>query len=165
MSSCRSTTRRAPQPRGSTLIVTVIVVSVLTLIALAAIRRGDLEVESAGMRRRYAAGVNCVDAARELVVSQLAVSGARLERITLNRQIGDLTLSTGHYDTGPEGQVRADDSSNCGAAVRGAGATSVDVTNRSWGGLGSSCGVRIPVVCRDSEDRALELEFLVRMAL
>lgn len=146
------------------MLVTLIVIVVLSVIALASIQRGSVEVEAAGLRRRYAAEVSCLDAARELVVSQIVIAGGQIENLSVVRQVGNLELSTGHYDTDPHGQVRTEAGlGNCGS---GAGGVLGDLTNRNWGaGMLSSCGVRVPVICRDDAGRALEMEFLVRVGL
>lgn len=181
--------------RGTTLVVTLLLMVVLSLIAASSLQRGGLEVEAAGSRRRYASAVSCVDAARELVISQFIIAGTRLENFALEpREAGGLTLSTGHYDTDHRGQVALDVIGNCGniqrggasqtgedqgSQVAGSGATGgFAYTNTGWplgammgrggGGTGSasaSCGVRVPVVCRDEAGRAQELEFVVRIGL
>lgn len=182
-------THRASQ-RGSTLVVTLVLLVVLALLAASSMERGGLEVEAAGSRKRYAAGVNCIEAARELVISQLIIAGASLQSFAVSpRMVGDLSLATGHYDTGHENQVVADVVGSCSTVEANRGSDSQQVfgsgaaTDLSMGravtnvsadggmGLGgpgagsNSCGARIPVVCRDDAGRSLELEFVVRLGL
>jgi len=169
--------------RGTTLVVAMIVVVVLMLIGMAAVARGGVEVEAAGMRRRHSGNVSCVEAARELVMSQLSLTGARITGLAITRQVGDLTLQTGHYDR--QGAYITVDSTygNCstgtGGTINPPWMVIGDVTNRSTlplGGLASgggsgtttspgSCGIRIPVLCTDASGRQLELEFVVKLGL
>jgi hypothetical protein len=164
----------------------MIIATVLTLIGVAAVNRGNLEIEGMGVRQKYTLQVNCIEAARQLVLSQLALSGTQPSAFSISRVIGDLTLQTGHYDSVPgPGYVTVDNNAgNCGT---GSGSTSgsgnlptgpaygnFSATNfgGQWGagsGAGataaSACGVRVPVVCKDGSGRQLEIEFLVRLGI
>lgn len=175
--------------RGSTLVVTLVLLVVLALLASSSMERGGLEVEAAGSRKRYAAGVNCVEAARELVISQLIIAGASLQSFAVApRMVGDLSLATGHYDTDHENQVVTDVVGSCSTVEANRGSDSGQVFGGAAGDLsmgravtnvsadsgmglggpgsgGNACGARIPVVCRDDSGRSLEFEFVVRLGM
>jgi len=171
--------------RGQTLVITLVIVAVLIMIAASAMTRSTLELEGVGVRRKYDIRVGCVEAARQLVLSQLSLSGVQPAAFSISRTIGDLTIQTGHYDSTPDaGYVVADNNAgNCGTAgtessgsgglPSGAayGNSSASNFGGSWGGSSNSagtnatCGIRVPVVCRDAGGRQLEIEFLVRIGI
>ncbi len=181
--------RQRPGERGSTLIVTLTVVTVLMLVASAAVSRGTLELEGAGTRRHYAAEIGCIEAARQLVISQLSLGGVSPTNVAIDRTVGNWTIKTGHYDsTTNVGQISFDTfAGNCGTGSGTSSAGSLagptttynaaagvnnfmgaSVTPGSGGsgggGSGTTCGVRVPITCSDGAGRMLELEFLVRIA-
>ena len=147
------------------MLTTIIIVAVLTLIGVAAVNRGALEIEGMGVRQKYTPQVSCIDAARQLVLSQLALSGTQPSSFSISRVVCDLTIQTGHYDSPNQaGYVTADNNAgNCGTgtgSTSGSGALpsgpaygNVTVTNFGgvWGANASStstnasvCGVRVP---------------------
>ena len=169
------------------MLTTMIVATVLTLIGVAAVNRGVLEIEGMGVRHKYTMQVSCIEAARQLVLSQLALSGTAPSAFSITRVVGDLTLQTGHYDSAPgPGYVTADNNAgNCGTgttSTSGSGELpsgpaygNFSATNfgGQWGAsagttattTASACGVRVPIVCTDGAGRQLEVEFLVRLGI
>jgi hypothetical protein len=153
---------QAPR-RGSTLIVALMIIALVTVVAFAIVKMGSTEADAGGAKRRYDHAVSCSDAARDLLLSQFKIYSISPTSLTLNQVIDDQVMASGHYDNLAVTSV-----------VSAAGFTSQtggsnDISNRlSRAGLGGQV-YRMTVVCSSSAPgaatRQSEVEFLVRFGL
>ncbi len=156
--------KRMHSPHGSALLLSVVLLAILAIISLAVMNRAGSEAESAQGKRQYDKSVSCADAARELLISQFRTYGTSPTMITLNSQIGDKTLSTGHYDNVAVATVTA----TTGAALPSFGAS--DISNRiARARLGGQL-YRMTVLCSSTGSdggptRQSEVEYLVRFGI
>lgn len=156
-----------PHPRsarGAALLVAMVLLVVLAVVALALVRRSNNEMDAIAGKRNYDRAVSCAEAGRQMLLSQFRVFGMQPTSIVLNTHVGNLNVSTGHYDQfGIQTVVAV--AKNGGSGVNGTSA-SMDYANRlSTGGLGGTT-YRFNVVCADSNtDHQDEVEFEVRFGL
>lgn len=147
--------------RGSTLIVTVVLVAVLTVAAAGLVVRSRMGVETAGAARRQEAVLSCAEAAREMLVSRFRVSNINLAELRLERTTGGHRLGSGHYDTFDMQTVEPLGAEALSAPKpQGIGNR---VVRTSLGGA----PYRVTVVCADSseDNQQAEVEYLVRFGL
>lgn len=147
--------------RGSTLIVTVVLVAVLTVAAAGLVVRSRMGVESAGAARRQEAVLACAETAREMLLSRFRVSNISLASLELDRQTGGHRLGSGHYDTFEMRTVEA-----LGAEALSA-PRAQGIGNRVVRTALGGAPYRFTVVCMDSSDenQQAEVEYLVRFGL
>ena len=151
--------------RGSTLVVAITLIAVLTVVAAGMIRRGNAGMEAANARRQYDVAVSCAAGARQLRRSQFRAYGIDLTQITLDETAGNRRYATGHYDQFgiSEKTVVPVDRSSIGVV----GENAMDLSNRGIRVALGGAYYRITVVCSDSTsaNRQSEVEFLVRFGL
>jgi hypothetical protein len=157
------TPRRSVPPRGSALLLAVVIIAILSVVVLAVIKLSSNETEAVISKRRYDNAVSCADAARELLQSQFSTYGTSPTEITLDRVVGDARLTTGHFDNVAVKTVAASSASSSGAM----GVS--DMSNRiARIGLGGQV-YRMTVVCENTTNanniRQSEVEFVVRFGL
>ncbi len=161
-------------PRGSALLLTMIVVIVIAVLGVAMIRFAARELAGATAARQNDALVSCAEAGRQLIMSQFratTVSPASLA--ALNVQLGGASGTArvvgGHYDSNVQvQQVIVLPSTTFGASPNNIR----DITN-IVAGAGSLGGTpyRVVVHCQDHGDataasgRQLEVEFGLRFGL
>jgi len=148
----------AKHDRGSALIVAMILMIVLAVVGLAVVKRTGREVDAVASKRHWDRAMSCAEGARQMLLSQFRTFGVALGSLQLQRQVGDQTYASGHYDNfnvssvveagGTPGGIVGSDAAN-------------RITRRS-GGLGGK-GYRFTVVCSDSANTThqQEVEFLV----
>lgn len=143
--------------------VAIVMTAVLAVVAVALIRRLNMETDSASAKRHYDVSVACADGARELLLSQFRTFGVTPTEITLNQVIGGRRYASGHYDTFGVKTVEGVPSEQFASA----GDTAMDIANRTMSSRLGSAFYRITVVCSDanSPTRQDEVEFLVRFGL
>lgn len=149
--------------RGSTLVVTVVIIAVLTIVAIGMIRRSTTELEAAGARRGYDVALSCADGARELLLSQFRTYGVVLTTLQLDETVGNRRYASGHFDRfGLRTVVPVDP-----GLVGGATDNAMDLANRSARLPIGGAAYRVTVVCSDSSEsnRQSEVEFVVRFGM
>jgi hypothetical protein len=150
---------RIGKDRGSALLIAMVLIAVLGVVALALVRRNTNEIDAVSAKRHYDKSVSCAEAGREMLLSQFRVFGLDPASLVLNTHVGDLNVSTGHYDHFGIRTVVATSASN-GSSV---GVT--DAANRLGSPLGGS-SYRFTVVCADSAgSHQSEVEYDVRFGL
>lgn len=154
--------------RGSALVIALILVTVLSIVALALVTRTNNEIDAVSAKRHYDMTASCAEAARQLVVSKFAASGVNLASLGLQVTVGNLTLYTGHYSAGdggymPDGGVLALQGTGGGASSGGA----TDVANRIQKMNFGTTPYRVTVVCQDNNNvsRQTEVEFVINYGL
>ena len=148
--------------RGSSLIVTIILLAVLTVVAAGLVDRGNSSVASVNADRNYRSGVACADGAKELLLSQFRAFNVDLTKLKLDTTIAGQRIASGHYDTFNVESVRSLSGSSALAQdnVMGMG-------NRSVATAIGGAPYVFTVVCTDSSGlgRQTEVEFLIRFGI
>src|SRR5207237_1348815 len=112
------------KPRGSTLLLVLIIIATMGIIGLAIIQRGISESDSMAAKRRYDKGVSCADAARELLIGQFRTYSVAPTSIQWAYPVDDQVMATGHYDSVSVKSVVA------APGYTQAGLASSDISNR-----------------------------------
>lgn len=162
---------RASRRRGVSMLASIIVMGVMVVLVAAAITFTGQERKSAGQHLRSEALNGCVQAARNVVVSQLrgGAAGAALDLDAIRGQVatGEYRMRTGHLDDptdggGPGVTACADDGDNTAWAAMDLTNTVVD-PNAARAGAGRCYS--IVASCQDLETQASrEIEFQLRIA-
>jgi len=159
--------------RGSALVVTLILITILSIVALALVKRSTNEIDSAGAKRHYDATASCAEAARNLVISKFATAGANITNLGMQITINDKTFFTGHYSTTlpdgglsgyvADGGVVALMAGSGGGSSGGASDSANKISKLNFG----TTPYRINVVCQDANNvsRQTEVEFTVNYGL
>jgi type II secretory pathway component PulJ len=159
--------------RGSTLIIALILLAVLSLIGVAAVSVASQERRNASAKARVDALAACAQAARAQVWAEVARFGPGYfaSANPLDAPI-DLTghgqlAAPAHYDSTTAMRVNEVVIAFDRGASDGAAAPVVDLTNGSptTDALGGGRAYRIVARCVDPGGRALEVEFSMRFAL
>ncbi len=166
-----------PTPRGSTLLLAVVLLAVLSIIGVAAVSLGSQERQNASAKGKRDALFACAAAARVKIWAELAKYGrGYLESTNTPEQIqladGTLLAAPAHYSPTADGVTVKD--LVVKYSVKMAGATAaVDLTNRmeSLQILNEASAYRIVARCTvpssspDTPPRELEIEFVMSLAL
>jgi type II secretory pathway pseudopilin PulG len=147
--------------RGSALLNVLVVVSVLSIIGLAFLKKGSNDSAAASAERAALRSATCAEAGRELLLSQFRAYGTTPTQLTLNTALNDQTVSTGHYNHFAIKSVTA----VTGVSSGGIGVS--DMSNRiARVGMGGQL-YRVLVVCSSSTagSHQNEVEYLVRFGL
>src|SRR5437764_14560492 len=88
---------KSRQHHGSALVIALILVTVLSLVGLALVKRANSEIDAVSAKRHYDLTASCAEAARQLVMSKFAQAGANLGTLGMQITLGQLNLYTGHY--------------------------------------------------------------------
>lgn len=169
------TTRpRPPSPRGSALLLVIILLGVLAAIGAAAVSLSSRDRINAGAKARRDLMVACASAAQVKVWAELARYGPRW--LGSDTPIAELVLADGtklgplHYDQTASGLVAKDVVVALSAAEFGDEQV-IDLSNRSTALMGSGKAYRcvarctFPGVIPFAPDRQLEVEFQLRTRL
>src|SRR5258707_14806170 len=97
--------KNLPAHRGSALIIALILITVLSVVALALVNRTNNEIDAVSAKRHYDMTASCAEAARQLVISKFAAAGANIGSLGLNITIGNATFYSGHYSAGDGGYL------------------------------------------------------------
>lgn len=159
----KTLSRARGRQRGSSLLLALMIVAILTVVAFAIVQMGSTEADAVGAKRRYDHAVSCSDAARDLLMSQFRAYNISPTSLTMNQVVDDQVMASGHYDNLAVTSVVP--ATGFGSGVGGAS----DVSNRiAASGLGGQV-YRMTVVCgssqTDASSRQSEVEFLVRFGL
>ncbi len=155
--------------RGSTLLLSVILIAVLTALGVAAVSLASRERENASSQAKYQKLIECASAAQSMIWAQLAKHGTNYLGSSL--PIGQVNLPDGtklaapiHYgqDAGSATASVAYTIQNGGG---GQGQTDVDCSNRLCGQANSGNPVLIVARCTDPVGREFEVEMSFAFAL
>jgi hypothetical protein len=158
--------RQRFQPRGSALLLVVIILGILAMVGLGIVSRASHEGDAVAAKRQYDKSVSCADAARDMLMGKFSAYGISPTELTLNSRVEDKTLASGHYDNLAVKSVVA----TAGSSAQSTFGVS-DVSNKIIrAGLGGQL-YRMTVVCSGPASvpggalRQNEVEFLVRFGL
>ncbi len=154
--------------RGSALVIALILITVLSIVALALVNRTNNEIDAVSARRHYDVTASCAEAARQLVISKFAAAGANLGTLGMQITFGNLNLYTGHYSSGDGGYLA--DGGVLALAGQAGGASSggaTDVANKIQKVNFGTTPYRVTVVCQDANNvtRQTEVEFVINYGL
>ena len=163
---------RTSHPRGSTLLLTVILLLVLVVMGVAAIRLGTQERTNAAAKGRRDALVACAHAARMQLFNQLNVRGSSY--LDSSELPGTIVLSDGTELSAPSARTGSPkDGLTVTELIIGhdfntaAAGKMMDYTNKmidpQYAGQGG--GKAILARCRDAKGRELYVEFTTKFAL
>ncbi len=156
--------------RGSSLLVTIILLGVLSAIGAAAVMLSSQERINASAKSRYDKLIECANAAYAKIWAEMANNGPGY--LTSSVQIHPLTLPDGtqfvpgHYNNASDGGVSMTNVTFTAKAGSGNNVLNErDCTNAACGlvGIGQTHG--IVAHCTDSMGRQYEVEMAVRFAL
>ena len=157
------------QDRGSALIIALILLTVLSIVALALVKRTNSEVEAVSAKRHYDLTASCAEAARQLVLSKFAQAGANLATLGMNITVTNLNLYTGHYSPPGGGGYMADGGvlPLMGASGGASSGGATDVANKIQQLSFGVTTYRVTVVCQDANNvtRQTEVEFVINSGL
>lgn len=167
------TSRTRPEaPRGSTLVLAVVLLAVLSLVAVTAVALVTQERTNVAAKGRRDMQLACANAARMVVYAELAKQGAVY--LGANGAPPEVTLPDGtklsqtHYDT-VAGMTVKDITPVRNLAVMGndsAGLADLTNTFTGRGSVGGSVsGYQVVARCVDPKGRDLEVEFVIAFAL
>jgi hypothetical protein len=142
-------------------LLTLILLAVLTVVALAISKRTTTQVDAVGAKRNYDVAISCAEGARQMLFSQFRTFGVTPSQLTLDQNVDTKRLSSGHYDQFAVQSV---------VPATGAQANAVglnDIANKTARARLGGAVYRMTVVCSDTTggSRQSEVEFLVRFGL
>jgi Tfp pilus assembly protein PilX len=160
-------------PRGSTLLLAMILLAVLSLVGVAAVTLAMQERSNTGAKARRDMQLACANAARVVVFAELARMGSSY--LTSTETPPTFTMPDGtvlaqsHYDT-PTGVTVVDITPSRTLPVSSDPAQygAADLTNAfSTKGIAGTTvpGYEVVARCQDSKGRQLEVEFIVAPSL
>lgn len=161
-----------PEPRGSTLILVVVLLGVLAVIGVAAVSLGSQERGNASAKGKRDAMMACASAARMALWAELARYGSAY--LQSSAPVGDIVLADGtklaapaHYtsagtDTFPVVQIV-----KTHQVIRSLAAKTADLTNKMDAAQTNLGGTAYTIVarCKDAKGREDEVEFTTVLAL
>jgi hypothetical protein len=152
--------------RGSALVVALILITVLSIVALALVNRTNAEIDSVSAKRYGDATASCAEAARQAVISKFAQAGAGVGQLGLQITIGSMNLYTGHYSatSGYVADGGVTTLISTGGATSGGATDSANKINKL--NIGTT-PYRVTVVCQDANNvsRQTEVEFVINYGL
>jgi len=158
--------------RGSALILSVIVVTVLAIIGVAVINFASREIAGATAGRKYQALVACAEAGRQQILSQFHALGTSPLSITpLNIQLTPTNqILGGHFDTNTAAAIQVTQVTYLPQTAFGPDRGVVqNIANRIVGTGGGSKPVKVVVHCQQtgfsSSAGQLEVEFGIRYGI
>lgn len=160
-----------PSPRGSSLILAVVLMAVLAVIGVAAVSLGSQERQNAAAKGKRDALIACAAAARIKIWSELAKYGRGYLDSTnpppdFQLPDGTRVSAPAHYSPLAAGVQVKDLVVRHTVKMAGAGAA-VDLTNRmeSLQILNEATAYQVVARCTDPHGRELEIEFVTSLAL
>ena len=160
------------RPRGSTLLLVVILLGVLAVIGVAAVSLGSQERTNASAKGKRDAVAACANAARMALWAELARYGSAY--LTSSNPVGEIVLPDGttlaapaHYASAGSDALPVVKIVRTHRVVRSAAAKTADLTNRMEAAQSQLGGTAYTVVarCRDAKGREDEIEFTTVLAL
>lgn len=158
-----------PNARGSSLLVALIALAVLSIVAVGAIAFTGQNREGSAVMARGERSSACADAARKYLLSKLRLYGVAVASLTLDDTLPDdpvaarrSRVTTGHYDIAAGVDAT-------GIASAGSVGFSRDQTRNVANVIAASTlggtPYRVVVKCRDSAGREEEVELAFRYGL
>ena len=149
--------------RGSAVMIALILITVLSVVAIALVNRTSSEIDSVSAKRHSDMTASCAEAARQLVLSKFAQAGANIGALGLQVTVANMNLFTGHYgaysaDAGVTPLIAASGASSGGAT---------DISNKIQKLNIGTTPYRVTVVCQDANNvtRQTEVEFVINYGL
>ncbi|WP_242339442.1 MULTISPECIES: pilus assembly PilX N-terminal domain-containing protein [unclassified Anaeromyxobacter] len=160
-------------PRGSTLVIALIMLAVLSVIGAAAVLLSSQERRNASAMSRVDQLTACAQAARAKIWAEIARYGPRYlssdDLLTTPLEISGIgkLQAPAHYGSTEAMKVNEVVLAVEKAVSDGAPTPVVDLTNRtaSPDALTSGRAYRVVARCTDAQNRELEVEFAMRFAL
>jgi len=166
----RSRLSRRP-PRGSALILVVIILAVLALMGVAALSLSQQEAANVSRQVNYQMVVACAEAAQRKIWAEIAAANGSIPQQSLPTVIphpyGAMRMSAGHFDqdTSAITQVQLRDNAVKETPPNAtSGGLEIDDTNRFASGF-LNRHYFVFAHCRDSKDRQYEVELMVKFGL
>lgn len=162
---------RAPAPRGNTLIIAMIMLTVLSIIGVAAVSLSTQERRNAGAAKEQDAAVLCANAAQAKLWAEISARGTGYLSKTNTMTVTSIKLIDGRQLWAPAhfgSTTTTPVGSGVGTGSAGSStglATDVNVSNTMLGGTGSGAGTWFTARCVDDNGREHEVEFGFRFAL
>jgi hypothetical protein len=164
---------RIRNPRGSTLVLAMVLLAVLSLIGVAAVALSAQERSNVAAKGKRDLQVACANAARMVVFAELARSGSQF--LASDSPLPEVILPDGtklsqaHYDT-PAGltvkQITPDVVIPVTSNPKAAGTADLTNTFEAVGANSATVqGYRVVARCEDPKGRQLEVEFVIAFAL
>jgi len=166
------TNRNWTNPRGSTLLLVVVLLAVLAVIGVAAVSLGSQERVNAAAKGKRDAVVACANAARMAIWAELAKFGSAY--MQSSSPVGDLVLADGtklaapaHYTSAGTDALPVVQIIRTHSVVRGLASKTGDLTNRMDAPQDALGGTAYTIVarCKDPKGRESEVEFTTILAL
>lgn len=164
--------RTRTPPRGSTLLLVIILLAILAFVGVAAVRLGSQERVNAAAKGKRDYLVACANAARIQLWTELTRSGSKYLQstsvpATLTLDDGTELSAPSAPSGSPKDGLPVVDLVQLVPMVSTAAGGSRDATNTILGSRqrGASGGVRMVARCRDPMGRELLVEFTTRFAL
>jgi hypothetical protein len=159
-------------PRGSALVMSVLVVLVIAVIGVAVVRFASREVAGATSARKAQALIACADAGRQVIISQfkaLGIAPTSIQALNLSLD-GNTNVVGGHFDT--QG-VQVTQVVNLPTSSFGPDPGGVqDISNRVLVTGGGGKPLKVVVHCQQAgitgdptSGRQLEVEFGIRFGI
>lgn len=150
--------------RGSSLVITVIIVLGLAVLALSALNMATRATISTAHKTHGDQLTECANAAAQRVMAEYALAGASVASISAAGIPGGPTLGLGHFDTGLTVNI-AGNLTELGSASGGAVQTDYDTTNTITKGRGGGKPYKLVARCTDGQGRQFEVELFLRLGL
>jgi type II secretory pathway pseudopilin PulG len=160
------------EQRGSTLLLVVVLIAVLSIIGVAAVSLGSQERVNAAAKGKRDALAACANAARMALWAEIAKYGSGY--LTSTNPVGEIVLADGtrlaapaHYASAGTDALPVVQIVQSHSIVRSFAAKTVDLTNRMDAPQSQLGGTAYTVVarCRDEKGRENEVEFTTVLAL
>ncbi len=166
------TRRLQTNDRGSTLLLVVMLLAVLSVIGIAAVTLGSQERINASAKGRRDAIAACASAARMALWAELAKYGSGY--LANTTPVGEIVLADGtklaapaHYTSAGTDELPIVQIVRTHTVARSFAAKTIDLTNRMDAAQSRLGGTAYTVVarCKDSKGRENEVEFTTVLAL
>jgi Tfp pilus assembly protein PilX len=164
--------RLSSRPAGSTLIITMILLTVLTVIGVAAVSLGSQERINASGKGKRDALYACANAARMQIWAELAKYGRGYFESTdspsaLVLPDGTTLTAPAHYNASMTTEMKVKDIVLRNSVQTTSEVGAVDLTNtfHFMQGLSHATAYSVVARCRDSNGNELEIEFVTSLVL
>ena len=159
------------RPSGSTLLLSMILLTVVTLVGVAVINAASRDRENAYSKSKYDRVVACARAAQAKIWAEVAMYGPGY--LTGTQGVSAITLADGtalaapsHYDTATDGSVQVKDVTL--SVPDGAGGVQLpkaaNLSNTGGATVSVPQATRLVARCTDAAGRPYEVELAIRFA-
>ena len=150
--------------RGSSLVMTLIIVLGLAVVALAALNMASRGIISTAHKTHGDQLTACANAAAQRVLAEYALAGANVASISAAGVPGGPTLGLGHFDAGMTVNI-AGNLVELAPSAGGGTQTDYDSTNTITKGRGGGKPYKLVARCTDGQGRQYEVELFLRLGL